>query len=158
MAENRVIGRDNDLPWSLPDDMKHFMRTTLGKPVVMGRKTYTSMNGALPRRPNIVVTRDNAWTCSDAHVEHSLEDGLDRARDIARAEGGDEVMVIGGAEIYALALPSATRLYVTWVHGEIQGDVFFPEFDWSGWREVSRQDHAVDERHAMAFSVIQYER
>ncbi len=149
MTRNRVIGRDNALPWRLPDEMRYFMRTTLGKPVIMGRKQFESMGKPLRERTNIVLSRDPTFAPNGAIVVRTLDDAIERARD----SGGGEAMVIGGAEIYALALPQADRLYFTLIDTEMRGDVFFPDFDESQWREVQREDHAADARHAYGYSV-----
>ena len=158
MASNRVIGRDNTLPWRLPTDMQHFMRTTMGKPVLMGRKTFESMKSALPGRTNIVLTRDATWQRTDAKVVHTLADGLRLAEEQCLIDGQDEVMVIGGADIYALALPYATRLYVTHVHACPRGDVYFPQLDLGAWRELRREQYSADDRHSAAFDIVLYER
>ena len=129
MAENGVIGRDNRLPWRLPVDMKHFMTTTMGKPVIMGRKTLESMKSPLPGRTNIVLTRDPLWQRDGVQVVGELSEALDLAEQQGLIDGVDETMIIGGAEIYALALPLAERLYVTRVHAEPAGDVYFPPID-----------------------------
>ena len=121
MAENGVIGRDNRLPWRLPVDMKHFMTTTMGKPVIMGRKTLESMKSPLPGRTNIVLTRDPLWQRDGVQVVGELSEALDLAEQQGLIDGVDETMIIGGAEIYALALPLAERLYVTRVHAEPAG-------------------------------------
>ena len=155
MTRNRVIGRDNDLPWRLPDDMKFFMRTTLGKPVIMGRKQFESMPGALPKRSNIVLTRDKRFNpdSQGVMVVHTLDAAIGLAEEIAERDAVDEIMVIGGAEIYALTLSRADKLYFTLVHTEMAGDTFFPEFDEEDWQEVSREEHAPDERHSFGFTV-----
>ena len=159
MTRNRVIGRDNDLPWQLPKDMKFFMQTTLGKPVIMGRKQFQSMPRPLPRRSNIVLTRDTGFDpgpgseTAPVLVAHDLDSAIGTAREIADRDSVSEIMVIGGAEIYALTLPRAERLYCTLVDTELQGDTFFPEFDESAWREVSREQHDRDERHAYDFCI-----
>lgn len=158
MAHNRVIGRDNSLPWSLPLDMKHFMTTTMGKPVLMGRKTMESMKSPLPGRTNIVMTRDETWRREGVKVVHDFDEGIARAQDQALIDGQDELMVIGGADIYALALPRATRLYITFVDAEVHGDVFFPEFDLDRWRCVSEESFPADERHSAPFRIAVYER
>ena len=149
MAENRVIGRDNSLPWRLPDDMRHFMNTTMGKPVLMGRKTFESMKSALPGRTNIVLTRDPNWHREGVNVVADLDAGIELAESQGLIDGVDEIMIIGGAEIYALALPRATRLYLTHVHAEPQGDVFFPELDLSAWELVMQKKCYADERQAV---------
>lgn len=158
MAENQVIGRANSLPWRLPDDMRHFMDTTMGKPVVMGRKTFVSMKAPLPGRTNIVLTRDTQYQHPGVKVLHDLDEALDLAESQCLIDGQDEIMVIGGADIYALALPRATRLHVTHVHAQVQGDVFFPEVDWSQWQQTVAREHAADERHSAAFTIACYER
>jgi len=141
VAANGVIGRANQLPWHLPDDLRYFKRVTMGKPMVMGRKTFQSIGKPLPGRPNIVVTRDHTWMADGVHVAHSLDQALALAEDLAV---GGEVMVIGGAEIFNAAQDSAQRLYFTEVHRDYEGDAFFPLPDPLSWREVSREDHAGD--------------
>ena len=158
MARNRVIGRDNDLPWDLPADMKHFISTTKGKPVIMGRKTYQSMPGALPNRHNIIMTRDTSFHADDATVVADLDSALEVAWATCAETGVDEIMIIGGAEIYAMALPQADRLYMTTVHTEIAGDVLFPEFDLSAWRCVAEVEYQQDDRHAYDFTISTLER
>ena len=158
MAENRVIGRNNSLPWRLPNDMRHFMQTTLGKPVVMGRKTFESMKAPLPGRTNIVLTRDPAWSHPGVRVVADIQQAIEAASQQALIDGVDELMVIGGAEIYALALPLAHRLYITWVHDRPQGDCYFPAFDMAAWHELERKDYPADDRHSSAFSIASYRR
>jgi dihydrofolate reductase len=156
MTKNRTIGRDNALPWKLPDEMRHFVRTTRGKPVkpvVMGRKQFESMGKPLPGRANIVLTRDTTWYMPGVDVVRSLDEALALGRRLARKAGVEEVMVIGGAEIKALALPVADRLYMTLIDAELEGDVHFPPFDEALWREVSREHHAADARHAYPYSI-----
>lgn len=159
MTRNRVIGRDNDLPWSLPADMKHFMTTTRGHPVIMGRRTFESMDRRpLPRRTNIVVTRTPGYDAPGAVVVASLAAALDVARAQCAEDGVDEAFVTGGAGLYAEALPLADRLYVTVIDADLDGDTFFPELDWRRWREIDREAHPADERHAYAFVISAYER
>ena len=158
MGENRLIGRDNTLPWRLPKDMRHFMNITMGKPVLMGRKTFESMKAALPGRTNIVLTRDTAWQRDGAKVVHDLQAGLDLAEQQCLIDGQQGMVVIEGADIYALALPIATRLYITHVHASPDGDVFFPEFDLAGWRCTSEERFAADEKHSSDFTIAVYER
>lgn len=158
MADNGVIGLNNGLPWRLPVDMKHFMTTTLGKPVVMGRKTLESMKSPLPGRTNIVLTRDPNWQRDGVLVVRDMPAAMALAEQQGLIDGVDEVMVIGGAEIYALALPMAERLYVTRVHAQPAGDVYFPPIDLGAWRLLSQQQHAADERHSAACSIEVYER
>ncbi len=152
LAENRVIGIENRLPWHLPGDMKWFRRHTLGKPVVMGRKTFESLGRPLPDRTNIVVTNDPGYQAPGAVVVHSIEAGLAAAGEVP------EVMIIGGESFYRQLLPRTHRLYLTLVHAAVAGDAWFPEFDWSEWREVERGDHGADERNPYAFSFLVLER
>ena len=158
MAKNRVIGRDGDLPWRLSADLKYFKAKTRGKPVVMGRKTYDSIHamlgGPLPGRANIIITRDTSYTATGCIVVHGFEAGVRAAEEIARNDGAEEVMVIGGAEIYARALDEADRLYLTEIDAEVDGDAYFPEFNKSQWREVSREDHQDDGDLAYSFVVL----
>ncbi len=158
MADNGVIGRDNRLPWRLPIDMQHFMTTTMGKPVIMGRKTLESMKSPLPGRTNIVLTRDPLWQRDGVQVAGDLPEALDLAEQQGLIDGIDETMIIGGAEIYSLALPLAERLYVTQVHAEPAGDVYFPPIDLDAWRLLSQQQHPADDRHSAACSIEVYER
>lgn len=156
-SRNGVIGKNNDLPWTLPDDSKYFMTTTRGHHAIMGRKNYDSLPDAykpLPNRTNIVVTRQPEFNAPGCLIVHSL----DRALDIARVNGEKEAFVIGGAEIYALALPVANRLYLTEIDAIVQGDTYFPEFDKAHWMEVSRKSHKADAKHAYAFDFVVYDR
>jgi dihydrofolate reductase len=141
VAANGVIGRDNQLPWRISEDLRYFKKMTIGKPVVMGRKTYQSIGKPLPGRPNIVLTRDANWTANGVHVVHALDQALARGEEMAN---GEEVMVIGGAELFNAMLPAAQRLYWTEVHRDYQGDAFFPSPDPASWREISREDHEGD--------------
>ncbi|MFT5180962.1 MAG: dihydrofolate reductase [Alphaproteobacteria bacterium] len=153
VARNGVIGRDGDLPWRISADLKYFKSTTMGKPIVMGRRTFESIGRALPGRLNIVVSRNAGFTAEG--VETAAD--LDQALEIAALQGGDEVMVIGGGEIYAAALPHADRLYLTEIHTDAEGDVHFPTFDRAQWRETSREDHAAD-GGTPAFSFVTLDR
>lgn len=152
MSENRVIGVDNTLPWKLPADLRHFKHTTMGKPVLMGRKTFQSIGRALPGRRNIVVSRDPGFEAAGCETVASIDEAM------GRVGGEPEVMVIGGASFYAQLLPRAERIHLTLVHAVIEGDAFFPELDPSQWREVSREEHAADERNRYAYSFLLYER
>jgi dihydrofolate reductase len=136
--DNRVIGKDGGLPWRIPGDMKFFKTQTMGKPIVMGRKTFQSIGKPLPGRSSIVVTRDQDWTAEGVEVCHSVEEALALGREIARRDRVDEVCVIGGAEIYAQALPHADIIYLTEVAGEVAGDTKLMTFDSADWNEVSR--------------------
>ena len=146
-ADNDVIGRGNALPWDLPADLAHFKRRTMGKPILMGRLTFESIGRPLPGRSNIVISRDPTYSADGVHVVPSLDAALSLAEDIALVDGSDELMVIGGAQIYALAAPLASRLYLTRVHASPAGDAFLPELDWTQWREVDRQDRAPEGGH-----------
>ncbi|WP_413615168.1 dihydrofolate reductase [Halomonas cupida] len=136
MSRNRVIGVDNQLPWYLPEDLKFFKRMTQVKPLVMGRKTFESIGRPLPNRLNIVVTRDTAFQHDGVRVCHDLVSAIEMADQHATVDAADEIMVMGGAQIYAQALPVAQRLYLTEVDIELEGDAFFPELDLSQWQEV----------------------
>jgi len=154
-----VIGRDNDLPWSLPADMRHFMTSTRGHPVIMGRRTFESMDSKpLPRRTNIVVTRTPGYAAPGILVAHDLDDAIELARRQCEADGVEEAFITGGAGLYAEGLAVADRLYVTEIDAELEGDTFFPEVDFSRWRLVSREEHPADEHHAYPFSISTYER
>lgn len=157
MTEDRVIGRDGDLPWRLPEDLKRFKRLTSGHAVIMGRRTYESIPAALPQRRMIVLTRD-ADAFARLHPEAPVETvaGLDEALELVVDD--DEPFVIGGAAVYALALPRADRMHLTLVHAAVDGDVRFPEFDSEAWRLVDREPHPADDRHPHPFTFMTYER
>ncbi len=157
LSKNRVIGKNNDLPWRLPDDMRFFMETTKGHHVVMGRKNYDSLHPKfkpLPHRTNIVITRQQNFQAPGCIVMHAVEPAIE----LARKNADDECFIIGGAEIYRLAMPYTTRLYLTEIDAEIDGDTMFPEIAGKDWREVSRVHHPADERHVYAFDFVIYER
>ncbi len=154
MAQNRVIGRNNSLPWHLPEDLKYFKRITMGKPVIMGRKTYESIGKPLPGRANIVITRNPNVSIEGVRVVNSLNQAMTLCESIAEIDGVAEAMVIGGAEIYALAMPLADRLYLTEVHAEVEGDATFPEFDRSLWDEVARVDFEASESNPYDYSFL----
>jgi dihydrofolate reductase len=152
MDENRLIGRDNALPWKLPADMGRFRKLTLGKPVVMGRKTFASIGKPLAKRINIIMTRDSDYQAEGCIVVHSPEAAL------AAANGHDEAMIIGGASVYAQFLPRADRLYLTRIHATFAGNAYFPDFDIADWREVERIDCPPDEQNPYPYSFILLER
>jgi dihydrofolate reductase len=158
MAENGVIGRGNSLPWRLPKDMQFFMTATMGKPVIMGRRTFESMKAPLPGRTNIVMTRAAGYDREGVRVVANFAEALKVARAQCEVDGRDEIMVAGGAEIYRLALAVATRLYVTTVHAEIEGDTWFPEMDWSLFEEVRAESFPADERHSHPFTISVFNR
>jgi len=148
-----AIGRDGTLPWHLPDDLRRFKQLTLGKPVLMGRKTAQAIGRALPGRTNLVMTRSPVTAVDGMHVVASLHAAMEHADTIKAGE----LCVIGGGEIYALAMPAATRLHLTHVDMEVQhADAFFPDFDARIWRETSREYHRADARHAFAFDFVDY--
>jgi dihydrofolate reductase len=157
MAQNRVIGRNNQLPWHLPNDLKYFKTTTMGKPVIMGRKTFQSIGRPLPGRTNIVVSRDHTFNAEGVWVAQSVEQALQWAEEAAIDQGVAEMMVIGGAQIYAELLPRVERLYLTQVQAEVEGDSWFPAVNWQQWRETSRQDFQAggDNPYDYSFQVFQ---
>ena len=157
VADNGVIGRGNALPWDLPDDLQHFKRTTMGRPIVMGRKTFESIGRPLPGRLNIILTRDPSWTAHGVSVASSIEQAIDLAEGQAFIDGADSVMVIGGAEVYRQALPFASRAFVTRVHGQVDGDAFFDFDAIASWREVARERVPAGGRNSHDFSVIRLE-
>jgi dihydrofolate reductase len=145
MANNNAIGKDNQLLWHLPEDLQYFKRTTMGKPIVMGRKTFESIGRPLPGRLNVVITRQQDWQHDGVKVVHTIDDALRLAEAQSMIDGIDEVMVIGGAEIYKTALLKADKLYVTRVDADIEGDAFFPEIDQTVWQETQRENHAASD-------------
>ncbi|EXJ14317.1 Dihydrofolate reductase [Imhoffiella purpurea] len=150
IADNGVIGRDNELPWRLPADLAHFKRLTLDRTLVMGRRTWESLPGLLPRRRHIVLSRDPGYGAEGCERAASLNEA------IVLADGEPELMVVGGAALYAEALPRADRLCLTLVHTRAEGDVLFPEWDRAGWREVDRVERPADERNAFAMSFVEW--
>ena len=146
--KNRLIGQGNRLPWKLPADMKHFRRHTLGKPVLMGRKTFESIGKPLSKRTNIVLTHDRNYRAEGCIVTHSVEEALDTAREC------EEIMIIGGASIYKLFLQRANRLYLTHIHDCFEGDVYFPSFDRADWQEVKRIDCQPDDKNPHPYSFL----
>ncbi len=155
MDRNQAIGKGNELPWRLSDDLKRFKALTLGKPILMGRKTADSLGRALPGRSNLVLTRSGRVPFDGMRAVASVEE----ARRIALASGAEELCVIGGAEIYALTLPLADRLHLTHVDTVVEdADAFFPAFDVDGWKVAARASHPADAKHAFAFEFLDYER
>jgi len=152
MTDDRVIGINNSLPWKLPSDMRWFRKHTLGKPIIMGRKTFESFGARpLPERTNIIITRDKNYQAKDCIVVNDINSALSAAGDVA------EVMIIGGASFYEQMLPQADRLYLTYVHADIKGDAWFTEFDLNDWQEISRENVAADEKnqYAHTFAIIE---
>jgi len=151
VARNGVIGRGNELPWRLPADLGHFKRITMGHPILMGRRTWDSIGRPLPGRQNLVLTRDPAFTATGARIVHSLQQAL-------REASPGPLMVIGGAELYRACLPAAQVLHLTEVEADVEGDVRFPDWPREQWREVWRESHPADGRHAYPFSFLRLER
>jgi dihydrofolate reductase len=158
VAENGVIGRNNQLPWRLPEDLRYFKRVTMGKPVMMGRKTYDSIGKPLPGRSNIVVSRQPGLALEGVSVVPDVNSGIEVAAAFCRVDDGEELMVIGGSEIYALCLPLAQCLYLTEVHAAIEGDARFPDWDRSEWRECFRERHDAGGANPYDYSFVVYER
>jgi dihydrofolate reductase len=156
VADNGVIGRDNALPWRLPSDLKRFKALTMGRPVVMGRKTYLSIGKPLPGRTNIVVTRDTGFTAPGVVVATSLDAALAAARGDALRRGADSIAVIGGTDIFAQCLPLADRLEITHVHARPEGDALFPPIDARLWCETGRMEHAAGPQDEAPFSTVTY--
>lgn len=148
MARNGVIGVDNRLPWRLPADLRYFKSLTMGKPIIMGRRTFESLPGILPGRRHIVITRNRAYRGEGCELVHSVDEALKIAGEVP------EVMVVGGGGLYRETLPRADRLYLTRVEADVAGDTFFPEIDWDQWQEVSRDSHPADEHNQFAYTFI----
>ncbi|MBM4204810.1 MAG: dihydrofolate reductase [Gammaproteobacteria bacterium] len=154
MSSNGVIGRGNIMPWKLHADMQNFRRVTMGKPVVMGRKTFQSLKKPLPGRLNIVLSRDRSLRVDGVRTTDSASEALEIASAQCEIDGQDELFVIGGAEIYALTLPLADRFYLTEIHAQIDGDTWFPAFDRSAWTEVTRVDVPASDKDSHAVSLL----
>ena len=152
MAENRVIGRQNQLPWRIPADLKHFKALTMGKPIIMGRKTYESIGRPLPGRDNIVITGDSSYRAEGCRVVHSIDQALQAAG------GSEDVMIIGGANLYRQTLKDAERLYLTLVKAQPQGDAWFPNIQPQEWREIKREAHKADESNEYDYDFVVLDR
>ena len=152
MTDDHVIGIENRLPWNLPADMKWFRQQTLGKPVLMGRKTYDSIGRPLPGRRNIIISRDSSLALEGCEVVNRIETALERCSDV------EELMIIGGASFYQQTLPQADRLYLTRVHANIKGDAYFPPINPTEWREVEHSDHTADAHNSFCYSFTILER
>ena len=152
-ADNRIIGKDNDMPWHLPADLAYFKKTTLGKPVIMGRKTYDSIGRPLPGRQNIVISRDESLNIEGVEVVQSVEQAL------TVASGVDEIMVIGGGAIYAHCMPKADKLYITHIDAKIDGDTQFPDYDLENeWQMLASATRQADEKNAYVLHFNVYQR
>ena len=157
LTKNRVIGKNKDLPWHLPDDMKYFMQTTKAHHVIMGRKNYESIPEKfkpLPNRTNVVVTRQKNFSAPGCRIVNALEEGIESAR----VAGESELFIIGGSEIYALGMPYANQLYLTEIDANVDGDTYFPSFNKIEWQEHSRTHHEADARHVFAFDFVVYKK
>ena len=152
VADNGVIGRDNALPWHLPEDLRRFKRLTMGKPIIMGRRTFESIGKPLPGRRNVVVTRDTNYQRDGVDVVHGAEAAIEAAA------GAPEIMVIGGADLFRLFLPRAGRIHLTRVHANVDGNVLWPELDNRQWEVIERERHEADERHAHAMTFEVWEK
>lgn len=158
MATNGVIGRDNQLPWHLPGDLKYFKAVTMGKPIIMGRKTYESIGRPLPGRPNIVISRDAHFQADQVLLASTIEEALTLGKRTALDMGADEVMIIGGSQVYHALLPLADRLYLTEVQTEVEGDSYFPEFDVMQWQEIERTDFLAEGDNPFDYSFVIYQK
>ena len=152
MDKNGVIGRDNDLPWRLSADLKHFKAVTMGKPIVMGRKTHDSIGRPLPGRKNIVMTRSSGYVAEGCTVVNSLDEAIHEAGDV------NEIMIMGGAGLYEHMLTHANKIYLTEVHTVVEGDVYFPEFDKTKWTEIERENHFANEKNDFDYSFVVLEK
>lgn len=152
MDDNRLIGSNNDLPWQMPADLAYFKRTTMGKPVIMGRKTFASIGRPLPGRRNIVITRDPGFSAAGCEIANGIEAALSLCSD------AEEVMLIGGASLYQQTIDQATRLYITRIHHIFEGDTWFPEIDLELWKQEIREDHDADQSNPYAYSFMKFVR
>lgn len=150
--EQGLIGRENDLPWKLSADLQYFRKTTMGKPLIMGRNTHESIGHALPGRRNIIITKQTDYQQDDCEVVHSVDEAL------AICEGENEVMIMGGASLYEQFLPLANKLYLTEVHACIEGDTWFPAWNRNEWQEISRENHQADEKNEYDYSFVVLQR
>lgn len=156
-TRNGVIGRDNTMPWHLPEDLRYFKRVTMGKPVIMGRNTWESLGKPLPGRDNIVITRNADYYADGATVVNDLDTALLLADTLAAARGADELMIIGGAQVYNEALPRVDRAYITEIDADIDGDTFFPPLA-AEWQEAARESHAPCEKNPYPYSFVVLDR
>jgi len=148
MSSNRVIGKNNQLPWHLPADLKHFKKITMGKPILMGRKTYESIGRPLPGRSNIIITRDSKFQAPGCIIRHSIESALTTAA----LQHSEEIFIIGGALIFQETLPLIQRLYLTLIHESIEGDAYFPELNSAEWQKIEQIDHHPDKENNYSYS------
>jgi dihydrofolate reductase len=153
-ANNLVIGKDNQIPWYLPADLKYFKKTTLNHHILMGRKVYESIGKALPKRTNVIITRNPFYIASNCITVHSLEEGIE----LAKANGEKELFIIGGGQIYDIAMPYADKLYWTTVDLDVEGDVYFPKINIENWRMISEENHEKDDKNEYNYSFLIFER
>lgn len=158
ISTNGVIGRNNKLPWHLSEDLKYFKRTTMGKCIIMGRKTFESIGKPLPGRTNIIVTRNRNYDVENGRVVDSLADAIELAENIAFIDGSEEAFVIGGGQLFKEVLPVVERMHLTRIHAEVEGDAWFPEFDTEEWEEISRLDFSSSATNPYNYSICVYER
>jgi dihydrofolate reductase len=158
MSENRVIGRDNGLPWHLSEDLKYFRRTTMGNCMIMGRNTWESIGRALPGRTSIVITSNADYQAEGAEVVGSLQQAIERAEAVSKEADSTQAFVIGGAVLYQAALPLADTLHLTRVHAQVEGDTILHEFDESNWKEISREQYQHDESNQYDYSICVMQR
>lgn len=158
VAENGVIGREQLLPWRIPGDLKHFKAVTMGKPLVMGRKTHESIGKPLPGRTNLVLTRDQDWRAEGVIIAHSLEEILRLANEDANKTGANEIAIIGGSSLFEELLPSVSKIELTEVHASPEGDVYFPQYDRTSFRETRREGPMQGDKDEYAYSVVTLER
>lgn len=154
MDKNRLIGKNNELPWHLPQDLAYFKRVTMGHTIVMGRKTFDSIGKPLPGRENIIITRDTSFTCNGCKVIHSINELLN----LSREKNNEELFVIGGAEIFKEILPFSDRLYVTNIHHEFDGDTYFPITNDAEWKLISKEPGKKDEKNPYDYEFVVYEK
>ena len=154
VAKNNVIGKDNDIPWYLPADLKYFKKTTLNHHIIMGRNCYESIGKPLPKRTNVILTRNPFYLVSNCYITHSI----DQALQVAEDNGEDEAFIIGGAQIYELAMDRCERLYLTEVDLEVEGDIFFPKLNMDEWKLISEEPHQADEKNAYDYVFKIFER
>ena len=148
MGRNRVIGKNNAIPWNMPADIKHMRKLTEGKPLIMGRKTHESIGRPLPNRKNIILTRDRNYKSRGCVVVHTLEEAL------KAAEGAEEVIIFGGEDIYRIFLPKADKMYLTIIDNDFEGDAYFPEYNKKEWKEVGREEHEADEENKFRYTFV----
>lgn len=152
LDKNFVIGNKGHIPWHLPADLEHFRKITMGKPIIMGRTTFESIGKVLPGRLNVVLTHDTSYQLTGVLVAHSVEDALKIAGTVS------EAMVIGGAKVYRQFMSLAYRMYLTLIDGELEGDAYFPKFDWNNWREVESETHKADRKNLYPYTFVTLER